>query len=188
MVNQYKKGSAVKVKNKKHVQIQRYSIRIYPKCISIAELISRYGTTTPMINSEHCRPTVVKLSPSDYLLTANYLAFIRHMDRQVITAQIDQYFSEEVLVRTAGWELCDLFVRQRKIEPDIEQMLFEQSELIFGKQLTHKEICAMGHWCYDDLKYARRLGRVKTGLPTFCLTDFLYESGLSTKEGVYNEF
>ncbi|OOS02248.1 hypothetical protein SAMN02745664_11340 [Moraxella cuniculi DSM 21768] len=184
----------MKVENKKSVQIQRHCIRIHPSCIPIAELIGRYGTTMPMpmldIDPDQHPPVVVKLSATEYRLVKNYLAFIRQIDQPSIKVQIDktnEAISDEMLIRTIGLELCDLFVRQRKIEPEIEQMIFEQSELIFGEKKIHEDICALGGWSYDDLKNARRLRRVKTDLPAFSLADYLYSSGLPTK-GVYNEF
>lgn len=184
----------MKVENKKPVKIQRHQIRIHPKCIPMAELIGRYGATMPMpmldIDPDQHLPVVVKLSATEYLLTQNYLAFIRQIDQPSIKVQIDKTnkaILNEMLIRTIGLELCDLFIRQRKIEPEIEQMLFEQSEVIFDGKRTHQYICALGGWSYDDLKNARRLRRVKTDLPAFSLADYLYSSGLPTK-GVYNEF
>lgn len=183
----------MKVENKKFVQIQRHYICIHPKCIPMAELMGWYGATMPMpmldIDPDQYPPVVVKLSATEYLLTQNYLAFIRQIDQPEINVQIDktnEAVSDKMLMRTIGLELCDLFVRRGKIEPDIEQMLFEQSELIFGEKKTHEDICALGGWSYDDLKNARRLRRVKTDLPAFSLVDYLYVSGLPTK-GVYNE-
>lgn len=182
----------MKVENKKSVQIQRHCIRIHPGCTPIAELIGRYGTTMPTLDfgPDQYLPVVVKHSPTAYLLVKNYLAFIRQIDQPSIKVQIDktnEAISDEMLIRTIGLELCDLFVRQRKIEPEIEQMIFEQSEVIFYGKRTHQYICALGGWSYDDLKNARRLRRVKTDLPAFSLVDYLYSSGLPTK-GVYNEF
>lgn len=183
----------MKVENKKPVKIQRHNIRIHPKCIPMAELIGWYGATMPMpmldIGPDQHMPVVVKLSATEYLLTQNYLAFIRQIDQPEINVQIDKTnkaVSDKMLIRTIGLELCDLFVRRRKIEPDIEQMLFEQSEVIFDGKRTHQYICALGKWSYDDLKNARRLQRVKTNLPAFSLADYLYAGGLPTK-GVYNE-
>ena len=182
----------MKVENKKSVQIQRHCICIRSNCTPIAELIGRYGTTMPTLDfgPDQYLPVVVKHSPTEYLLVKNYLAFIRQIDQPSIKVQIDktnEAISDEMLIRTIGLELCDLFVRQRKIEPEIEQMIFEQSEVIFNGKRTHQYICALGKWSYDDLKNARRLRRVKTDLPAFSLADYLYSSGLPTK-GVYNEF
>lgn len=181
----------MKVENKKPVKIQRHFIRIHPKCIPMAELIGRYGTTMPMldIGPDQHLPVVVKHSPTEYLLAQNYLAFIRQIDQPKINVQIDKTnkaVSDKMLMRTIGLELYDLFVRRGKIEPDIEQMLFEQSEVIFDGKRTHQYICALGGWSYDDLKNARRLRRAKSDLPAFSLVDYLYVSGLPTK-GVYNE-
>lgn len=184
----------MKVENKKYVQIQSHYICTCSGCTPIAELMGRYGPTMPMpmldIDPDQHLPVVVKHSPTEYLLIKNYLAFIRQIDQPSIKVQIDknnEAISDEMLIRTIGLELCDLFVRQRKIEPEIEQMLFEQSEVIFDGKRTHQYICALGGWSYDDLKNARRLRRVKTDLPAFSLADYLYSSGLPTK-GVYNEF
>ncbi len=178
----------MKVENKKPVKIQRHQIRIHPKCIPMAELIGRYGATMPMpmldIDPDQHLPVVVKLSATEYLLTQNYLAFIRQIDQPKINVQIDktnEAVSDKMLMRTIGLELCDLFVRRCKIEPDIEQMLFEQSEVIFDGKRTHQYICALGKWSYDDLKNARKLRRPKTERTAFCLSDFLYNSGLPIK-------
>ncbi len=182
----------MKVENKKSVQIQRHCIRIHPKCIPIAELMGWYNPSKSTLDfgPDQYPPVVVKLSATEYRLVKNYLAFIRQIDQPSIKVQIDktnEAILDEMLIRTIGLELCDLFVRQRKIEPEIEQMIFEQSELIFGEKKIHEDICALGGWSYDDLKNARRLRRVKTDLPAFSLADYLYSSGLPTK-GVYNEF
>lgn len=179
----------MKVENKKPVKIQRHYIRIHPKCIPIAELIGRYGATMPMLDiyPDQNLPVVVKHSPTEYLVVKNYLAFIRQTDQPSIKVQINktnEAFSDEMLIRTIGLELFDLFIRQRKIEPDIEQMIFEQSKVIFDGKRTHQYICALGGWSYDDLKNARRLRRAKTDLPVFSLADYLYVSGLPTKEGL----
>lgn len=181
----------MKVENKKSVQIQKLGIRLHPKCIPMAELMGRYNPSKSTLDfgpDQHL-PVVVKLSATEYRLVKNYLAFIRQIDQPSIKVQIDktnEAISDEMLIRTIGLELCDLFVRQRKIEPEIEQMIFEQSEIIFDGKRTHQYICALGGWSYDDLKNARRLRRAKSDLPAFSLVDYLYVSGLPTK-GVYNE-
>ncbi|UTO05445.1 hypothetical protein NKT77_01960 [Moraxella sp. FZLJ2107] len=181
----------MKSKNKKSEEIKRHHIRIHPKCIPMAELIGRYGATMPMpvldIDPDQYPPVVVKLSATEYLLTQNYLAFIRQINQPEINVQIDKTnkaVSDKMLMRTIGLELCDLFIRRCKIEPEIEQMLFEQSEVIFDGKRTHQYICALGKWSYDDLKNARRLRRAKSDLPAFSLIDYLYVSGLPTKGGL----